>query len=437
MRGNTILARAELKKSLSALNRTLQSVMLKAASEDRDWTAAEKKDIERLQAKIEAEEQELAEVEAKIALGESARRNSQGINSGSAGEPLGVSIPDAGFANFGEFLQAVRQTALDGAVRDERLVSMAAGASAGVPSDGGFAVPSGYAAEIWRRANDTGLVASRCRRLPMTANTTKLPVVDESSRVTGSRFGGVRVYRTSEGETVNASKPKIDKLELTLEKLMGIGYATEELLADAPLMGELMASAFGEELAFTLDDEIIRGNGAGRCLGILNSPCRVTVPKESGQVSGTLLTDNVLKMWSRCWGRSRRNSVWFVNQDIEPQLYTMAQVVGTGGVPVFLPSGGVSAEPFSSLFGRPIIPIEQASSLGTEGDIILADMTQYLVYERSSGPRFDQSMHVRFLYDEMTFRITWRVNGQPVWKSALTPANGSSTLSPFVTLQSR
>ena len=104
---------------------------------------------------------------------------------------------------------------------------------------------------------------------------------------------------------------------------------------------------------------------------------------------------------------------------------------------VYLPARGISIEPYASLFGRPIIPIEQASTIGDVGDVILADMSQYMLFERAGGAKFDQSMHVRFLYDEMTFRVTWRVNGQPSWKSPLTPANGTNTLSPFVALQAR
>jgi hypothetical protein len=46
-------------------------------------------------------------------------------------------------------------------------------------------------------------------------------------------------------------------------------------------------------------------------------------------------------------------------------------------------------------------------------------------------------MHVAFLTDEMTFRITYRVDGEPIWNAPLTPYKGANTLSPFVTLQSR
>jgi len=47
------------------------------------------------------------------------------------------------------------------------------------------------------------------------------------------------------------------------------------------------------------------------------------------------------------------------------------------------------------------------------------------------------SVHVKFIYDEMTFRTTYRVDGQPAWKSPITPFKSSNTLSPFVTLQAR
>jgi HK97 family phage major capsid protein len=87
------------------------------------------------------------------------------------------------------------------------------------------------------------------------------------------------------------------------------------------------------------------------------------------------------------------------------------------------------------LFGTPIVAVEQCSALGTVGDIVLADLGQYLLIDRP--PQVASSMHVRFVYDEMAFRFTYRVNGQPAWKSALTPYKGSNSLSPFVTLETR
>jgi HK97 family phage major capsid protein len=136
------------------------------------------------------------------------------------------------------------------------------------------------------------------------------------------------------------------------------------------------------------------------------------------------------------WIRSRQNAVWLINQDIEPQLYQLSQTVGTGGLPMFLPAGGSNNAPSSTLFGRPIIPIEYASTLGTPGDIILADFSQYVLADKR-GMQAATSMHVRFLTDEMTFRFTYRVDGQPIWNLPLTPFKGTSSKSPFVVLAAR
>jgi hypothetical protein len=47
------------------------------------------------------------------------------------------------------------------------------------------------------------------------------------------------------------------------------------------------------------------------------------------------------------------------------------------------------------------------------------------------------SIHVRFVTDEMTFRITYRVDGQSIWQAPLVPYQGTNTKSPFVILAQR
>jgi HK97 family phage major capsid protein len=136
------------------------------------------------------------------------------------------------------------------------------------------------------------------------------------------------------------------------------------------------------------------------------------------------------------WGASRKNAVWLISQDVEPQLYSMSMAVGTGGVPVYMPAGGVSGQPYGTLFGRPVMPSEYCDTVGDLGDIILADFSQYLLLKKD-GLKSDSSIHVNFVYDETAFRWVYRVDGQPAWASELTPKNGGSTQSPFVTLEDR
>ena len=119
----------------------------------------------------------------------------------------------------------------------------------------------------------------------------------------------------------------------------------------------------------------------------------------------------------------------------------MSISVGTGGVPVYMPAGGMAAAPHGTLFGRPVVAIEQCPVLGDAGDIMLADFSQYKAIDKG-GMRGDVSIHVQFIYDESVFRFVYRFDGQPVLASAITPftagaTTATDTLSHFVRIAAR
>ena len=117
----------------------------------------------------------------------------------------------------------------------------------------------------------------------------------------------------------------------------------------------------------------------------------------------------------------------------------MSLVVGTGGIPAMIVDLRDQTRPI--MLGIPIQWCEHCQVLGTTGDIILADMSQYNVAEKAGSPGVQgaSSIHVKFLENEQTFRFIARVDGQPMWKEPLTTKHGGSgnTVSPFVALASR
>ena len=108
---------------------------------------------------------------------------------------------------------------------------------------------------------------------------------------------------------------------------------------------------------------------------------------------------------------------------------------GTASTPVYLPPTGAAGAPYGTLLGRPMFSIEQCQAPGTSGDVILADLNEYLLLTKG-GIEASASIHVRFIYDEMTFKWVYRLDGAPIRNKVLTPFKGGSTATqgPFVTL---
>lgn len=386
-------------------------------------------------ATAEAKAAEIKKIDAQIALLDA--------TAPAAPVDVGLTVPaeprrEEKFNSLGEQLAAVVNFTR-GRFQDRRLFAphaAATGASEGVPADGGFLVQTDFSSELLKRSYETGQLASRVRRIPIsaTANGLKINGIDETSRATGSRYGGVQAYWEGEADAITATKPKFRKIELNLRKLTGAMYATDELLADASALGALIQQVFPEEFGFMIDDAILNGDGAGKPLGIHASGAIVSVAKEAAQAADTVVAKNVTKMWSRMWPRSRANAIWAVNQEVEEQLPHMT----IGNQPVYLPPGGLTNAPFGTLFGRPVLPLEQAAALGDQGDIVLMDPSQYLMIDKD-GIQAAASIHVQFLQAEQVFRFIYRVDGQPTWAQPLTPYKGAAanTLSPFVTLDPR
>jgi len=342
------------------------------------------------------------------------------------------------FQSFGQQMVAVMKAGHPGGTVDPRLFNAATGLGETIPSDGGFLVQSEFSAEILKNVWDTGVILPRISKVTLSGNknSMKFNGLDETSRVDGSRAGGIRAYWKDEAALKTASKPKFRQIDLKLNKLIGLCYATDELLDDSAALAQTIQEGFVDEFDFKITDGIINGTGVGQPLGILNSGCVVSVGKETGQVKETIVFENINNMWARLMAKSRPNSVWVINQDCEPQLNRMSVAVGTGGIPVYLPAGGIAAQPYSTLFGRPVVPIEHCQTVGTTGDIMLCDFSKIKAIDKG-GIQSDVSIHVQFIYDESVFRFVYRFDSQPILGSAITPYKGENNLSHFIKLDSR
>ena len=343
-----------------------------------------------------------------------------------------------GFRNFGDFALSVRSASTNGGVMDRRLdqLSTSTYSTSGSGSDGGFLIPPDFRQAIMTKVMGEESLVGRTDQLTTSSNALTVPVDDAAPWGTT----GVRVWWEGEGAVKREFKPDLKTETFRLNKLAALCKVTDELLEDAPALDAYLRRKVPQAIDFKLNEAVLFGNGVGMPQGAVNSAGKVRVAKEAGQAADTILYANVAKMWSRMYGPCRRNAVWVINQDVEPQLWQMSLATGSNsGQLVFMPPGGVSGSPYSTLFGRPVVPVENASALGDEGDVVLWDPSTYLTLTKNgnAGLKTDVSIHLHFDQDVTTYRFVMRFGGQNWWRSPVTRAKGVNTLGNVVTLEDR
>lgn len=327
----------------------------------------------------------------------------------------------------------------DSMIKREEVRAAGTGMIEAVGQDGGLLLQGETSVDLMTKGFNNSQVLKRTSNRTTQSQFVDIIQIDESdSMVEGSRGGGVRVYTDKELALLTSSKTKFRKLRIEPKRLTGLYYATEEILRDVPMLEGEMSDLFTKEFARKKQQHVVRGNGAGQALGILNSPAIVIVAKESGQTAKTIVRDNLVKMISRVYMANLLTVAWYINQDTLPQLATLTEDVGTGGSVTrdFIMKADPDNGSIGTLFGYPVIPIEQCSTLGTKGDIVLADLAEYITADKG-GVDAASSIHVKFEYAQSTFRFLHWFDGQPMWKKALTPENGTATVAPTVVLAAR
>ena len=202
----TIKKILEMKAKREDARLKAMAVLTKAESEDRFLTDDEQKEIDKYESEIRSWDESISRAERLLA----AEPEDRGIEKPEV-KPSPAKTEEKRFNTFGEQLMAAYRAAAPGGKIDERLTTRAAsGLNETNPSDGGFLVQQDFVSELLKRTYETGILASRVKRIPITTNSNglKINAVDEDSRANGSRWGGVQTYWESEAAELTGRKPK-------------------------------------------------------------------------------------------------------------------------------------------------------------------------------------------------------------------------------------
>lgn len=447
--------RAELEDKREKLKAEGRELIGKDGATDEDLAAAKAKKTE-----VEAVEAELKKLATKIELAEEFAESQRTAELPDTGERLSATYtsavatpraerdPKRGFASMGEFALAVRGAA--DAVRtgrsgvDERLAMVQRidgpggqlGAAAPTPlhqeghSTDGYMVPPDYRREIWRPAFESDELLRLVNPQPTESNYVQF-AADES---TPWGSVGIKAYWTAEGAQQTGSKLATQGRNIPLHKVGVLVNCTDEVLADAALLSSRLSEDAPAAIGWTVAEAYVRGTGAGQPQGFEVCAAKLAVAKETNQKAATIVTENVLKAYSRLLAGPGARLVALANRDAMPQVASLR----IGNEPTWTGQNkGLQEAPNGNLLGAPLHWSEHCQTLGTEGDFWFLNLAGYRVYIHSSGSKFDSSIHLYFDYGIQSFRWTMRVGGQSLLAAAVSPHKGSATKSYFVTIAER
>lgn len=320
----------------------------------------------------------------------------------------------------------------DGSVRKAALAE-------GSGVTGGYVVPPAFANQLLRLAIEIAFVRNLSTVLPMTSRTLTVPYLDVTTvQAAGTTpfLGGVLATWQPEAASINESEPTFRQMELTAWDLVFHTIASNQLLADnAVALDALLTQMFTEAIAWYSEFAFLRGTGAGNSmpLGILNAPATLSVTRNTAT---TFKLVDAASMMSKLLVSSWDNAVWVMHQSVLPQLI---QMVDAGNRVVWLnaappsPSGAAANTLPMTMFGLPIYWTEKLPPLGTRGDVLLVDLSKYLIGDRMDL-QIDVSAHVRFVQNQLVWRIVSRMDGRPWLNSFVTLADAVTQVSPFLAL---
>ncbi len=403
------------KNKIREMSESIIRVENKAAQEGRDYTREEAALIAQLEGAIEALTMELPEKPLTL----------QGFGGGRSAR----STDTGGFDSMGDFLSALYRKS-KGEGYDARLEPLQVRASVGetIPNEGGFAVPTQFVERALNENLEDTVLLANCDRQLMSTNAMTIPAFVDNSHLATAPFGITWTMIAEAGSWGNLQATPFRSMELNARKAGALFLLSNEWLSDASSgIRQRLENIWRASLRWYIEDLLWTGTGAGQPLGALPGPGALEIAKQTGQKKDTIMTENVVEMWSRLRPGSHSRAIWASNASCFPMLATLSLAVGTGGVPVNLlttnQGSGIAGAPSTAILGRPLYMSEHLPGLGDAGDLALLDPLLYLLGDRQQVV-MDVSPHVRFESDQTVFRVSARLDGQPIYSSVLTPKNG-------------
>jgi len=407
------------KEQLVDLQGKASAIEATAAKEERDLTEAEKADFSAIMNEFDGLLVEIKDIESRSARLASA---TDYLNA-PASMPVAAKqqIPEQKSSKRGTFedmFDCLRASKWPNEYRAQNMTDAIYG---------GYLVPEVFVPTMKMIGFEPAIIRPRATVIPAGSPPDakiNIPVLNQGAN---GEFAGVAVTWVAEGGSKTATTALITELELEPKEVCASMNITDKLLRNAPQSAGMFEGLLRGALTRAEEAAFINGNGVGRPLGVMQTACHITATRTSAT---SISFADIRGMMGSLIASSWNNAVWIANVSTLPQLIALADAVGNS---IYI-QGDITKQIPASLFGLPVIFTGLTPTLGSKGDLILADLSYYLIKD-GSGPFVAASPHVYWTTNVTVVKIFSNVDGDSWVSDELLLQDGSTLVSPFVVLE--
>lgn len=337
---------------------------------------------------------------------------------------------DTSIKNVGDMMLAIKRG-------DHKRLTEHYGLKAQTEGDGaqgGYYVPDAVLADLMPNLSLVSGLGQLVTRIPVSLPAGEMPIPDYS-RVPTADAGnsasaqGIESQARAEGGAYTEETAYVEMLQYRVsDAASGYVKASREISQDWGMIQNMLQRAIQNDVTNKEEFFFLRGSGVNQPLGVLNAACLIQVTEDTDNTFAIADRDEMVSKFLQVGNNS---TAWVHHPYVHTQIAALER--GTGGSVYDVNLAGALP---TSLAGHPRFKSQHLPNVGTDGYIILGDWSQYVVFERG-GLYIEFSEHADFLNGNNVWRFGKRIDGKPLFTAAVTLADGSSTVSPFVAIKNK
>lgn len=298
---------------------------------------------------------------------------------------------------------------------------------------GGFYIPESTLQNVLPDLSLVSGIGNLVRRIPVSTPDGSIPMRDYSRSVTANvgesaSASGIASQLRAESGAYTEEQMYFEKVRWSVsDYASGYVKASRELVKDLPMIEALLRAGIEEDVKNKEEFAIMRGSGAGQPLGAITWAGTIEVTEDT---DNTFAVADMDEMVSRHLVSDASRVAWAYHHGAYPNVAGMER--GNGNAVMHNVSGSLS----KLLNGYPQFMSQHLPAQGTTGYVLLGDWSKYFLFELG-GLYVEMSEHADFLNGNVVWRFGKRQDGRPIMTAAVTLADNSFTVSPFVKLKNK